>query len=126
MATVTVKGNIDNDSKKVFLKKVNEAFSNMDMNALSEYLHDDIDWHMAGAESMSGKQAMIDEITKMADYAVVEMNIANIIVEGNTGAVNGEVNIKTGQKFQFCDVYELTGEEMPKVKTINSYMVEIK
>jgi uncharacterized protein len=114
-----------NDTK-TFLREFNEYWVRADTPAILDTVTDDIHFSMVGGQSVSGKtdfKAFLDEM----DSGTPDMglNIANIIVEGERAAVDGEISMtdKDGRRrvYAFCDIYRL---EQGKVAELTAYVHE--
>jgi hypothetical protein len=55
-----------------------------------------------------------------------ELTINEIITHGKSAAVCGEVSVKDGRTFSFADFYLFSGAKADLIKSITSYVIEIK
>ncbi len=115
-----------NDTK-TFLREFNEYWVREDKPAIVETVTDDIRFSMAGGQAVSGKSDFRVFLENMGgDATDMDLDIANIILEGDRAAVNGEIAMtdKDGQRrvYAFCDIYRLEGG---KVAELTAYVQEI-
>lgn len=105
------------------LRQFNEAFAGNDVATVLSLVTDDIHWEMAGDITVTGKADMETALREAADGEPMQLTIHHIITHGRSAAVNGELRSPTGERFGFCDVYELNGLKDPKIKKLTSYVV---
>jgi hypothetical protein len=125
MVKITVGVDCGNAPKKLFLRDLNIAFVEGDIDAITETLSDDILWVIAGDRRVQGKDAFLQTFKEMMAAGTgetEELVIHKIITHGREAAVNGEVRIDDGRVFSFCDVYEFSGAKGERVKAMWSYM----
>lgn len=116
-----------NDTRK-FLREFNEYWVREDTRAIVDTVTDDIRFGMAGGPLVNGKAEFEAFLKKEMSGGATDMDleIANIIVDGDRAAVDGEISMtdKDGQRkmYAFCDIYRLQGG---KVAELIAYVVEI-
>lgn len=115
-----------NDTRQ-FLREFNEYWVQEDIRAILDTVTDDITFSMIGGKSVSGKTEFEAFLGEMPDgNSDTSLSIANIIVDSDHAAVNGEISMtdKEGQRktYGFCDVYRLEGG---KVAELTAYVHEI-
>ncbi|MEO6000719.1 MAG: nuclear transport factor 2 family protein [Chitinophagaceae bacterium] len=109
-------------------KKVSEEFSKGNFEFAFEHFADDISWNVVGASVTQGKEAVINNCTRMmTDMAHSTLNNTNYIVSENSIAIEGYCDFinenNTAGKVEYCDVYHFKDE---KLQQITSYCIEIK
>lgn len=111
-----------------FLEKINIAFATGDLEFFASHLTEDVKWKIVGETSIKGKAAFIDYIKTIEPYEISKMKIKHTITNSNTAAVDGKMKAETKdgdvKTFGFCDIYEFTGENNPKIKSITSYAIK--
>jgi hypothetical protein len=109
-----------------FLEEVNKAFARSDSDFVLDHVTDDIKWSVAGDFTVQGKEAFARELKKMESPDPFELSISNIITHGRSAAVDGTMKSPDGKTYAFCDVYQFSGLKNPRIKEMNSYVVEVK
>ncbi|MEX0662636.1 MAG: nuclear transport factor 2 family protein [Balneolaceae bacterium] len=109
-----------------FLEEFNKAFARSDTDFILQHVSDDISWTIYGDFSIQGKEAFAKELKKMESPEPFELIINNIITHGRSAAVDGTMTSPDGKVYAFCDLYKFSGLKNPKIKEMNSYVVEIK
>jgi predicted ester cyclase len=116
--------------KEKFIREFNHAFSIGDTDYLSANVTEDVVWNMVGDEILSGKTAFLNKIREMGENIDLEIEVQRIISHGIDVALEGTIafNFHKGkrQNFSFCDIYKFSGFKNPKIKNINSYIIETK
>ena len=115
-----------NDTR-TFLHEFNEYWVREDTQAILDTVTDDIRFGMAGGKKVSGKADFKAFLEGMGEGATdTALDIANIIVDGEGAAVNGEIAMtdKDGRRrvYAFCDIYRLEGG---KVAELTAYVLEV-
>jgi len=115
--------------KSKFLRKFNQAIASNDQDFIQKSINDDIIWIIAGQKIVKGKENFMNEIRAMKGEAGFELNIDNIITQGDSAAVDGTIRTKQYSKntlnYAFCDIYSLSGFKTPKIKKITSYLIQV-
>lgn len=113
-----------NSPRKELLKQVTAAFAVNDTDIIEENFADNVTWNIVGDKTIDGKAVVIDS---MQNNTTVELKITNIITHGKTGAVNGTLMNKDGERIAFCDVYTFSSAgKKAKIKRIMSYIINLK
>jgi ketosteroid isomerase-like protein len=110
-----------------FLREFNEYWVREDSQAILDAVTDDIRFGMVGGKAVSGKAEFEEFLSHMSGGGSdMSVSIANIIVDGDRAAVNGEISMtdKDGQRkiYGFCDVYRLEGS---KVAELTAYVLDV-
>jgi hypothetical protein len=126
MIEIIVKEDCGNSPKKLFLKELNIAFVKSDISFITDSISDDISWNLVGDTLIQGKNNVTDVLEKMKRNQATKLIINNIITHGKAGAVNGEISLDNGKIYDYCDVYEFRSAKGTNVKSIMSYVIEIK
>lgn len=125
MTKITINADCGDAPKQLLLRDLNIAFARADVEAILALMSDDIVWRMVGADAAEGKDAVRQALGAMKDVVASELIIDSIITRGSEGAVSGEIRIKGGGSYAFCDVVQFTSEAGEKIKTMTSYAIEI-
>ena len=94
------------------------------MQAVSNYLADDIQWKMVGYTTLSGKE----EVLKFAQSAVMDATFSNtsFVEAGDQFTVEGTCRpVANPEKIsaEYCDIYRFKGD---KVVELVSYYIELE
>lgn len=126
MPKIIVSADCGNSPKKLFLKECNVAFAEGDISFIIDNVSDDITWNIVGDKFIQGKNDFAEALKDMKNKAVVELTIHNIITHGKEGAVNGTLILENEEQYAYCDVYQFSGAKGANLKSIQSYVIEIK
>ncbi len=126
MTKIILQTDCGNSPKREFLKDLTIAFAKYDLKFISSSLSDDVQWTLIGDQKVEGKVAFLKSLKEMQDVKTAELQIQHISTHGKEGAINGEMILENGQKYAFCDVYEFTNTRGTMVKSIDSYVIELK
>ncbi|WP_157911704.1 nuclear transport factor 2 family protein [Alteribacter populi] len=114
---------------KEFFGKINEAFANGDIDFIVDNVTEDIQWIMVGMSAIHGKGEFIKAMEMMEPEKVIEYTTTNMIVHGNTAAIEGKMKMmdKSGvaKSYGFCDIYRLDKFTNGKVQEMTSYAIEL-
>lgn len=114
----------------IFLQKINKAFETGDLEFFTDHITEDIKWEIVGETRIKGKAAFIEYLKMMGTYEITQVKIKHIITNATTAAVDGTMKAETKdgvkKNFAFCDIYDFTGENDPKIKSITSFALEEK
>lgn len=112
-------------SGKEIIRKVNKGFMSGDVNAILEYVADDVTWEMPGVFFRRGKEEFGREAIN-ENWQPLVITHLNELEDGNMVAVEGTVETTkpTGEPFnlRFFDFYRL---EKGKIKEMRSYVIVI-
>lgn len=115
--------------KDKFLRRFNQAIASNDQEFIQKCISDEIIWVIAGQKIVKGKENFMNEIRSMNGEKGIEVNIDNMIIHGDSAAVDGTIRTtrKTGQilNYAFCDIYALSGFKNSKIKKITSYLIQV-
>lgn len=125
MAKIIVNADCGNAPKRELLKKINIAFVEGDTSFILDHVTDTIIWDMVGARKIEGKEQLASELDTMKSEAVKELLLCQILTHGKEGAARGTVQMQSGKKYSFADLYEFSGAKGNKIKSITSYIIEI-
>lgn len=126
MTTITVSEDCGNAPKKCLLRDFNVAFAETNVDFILDNVSDDVEWTIVGDQEIRGKSDFATVVEQMTDVDVVELTIDHIITHGATAAVNGTLQLASGQAHAFCDVYEFSRHgKNAKIQTMTSYVIEL-
>lgn len=117
-------------TKEEFFRKFNESFFKGDQQFISEHITDNVSWSIVGTEPVKGKQGILDAAFGMADFSNMEFRIDSVICSNGEAAVKGVSN-RTDEdgntrKFCYVDLYRLDKENAAKVRSIITFVIELK
>lgn len=114
-----------NAPKKEFLKKLNIALANHDVEFILENLTDDIVWNIIGDKVIQGKEQVVESLNQFYRN-LTEMTISSIITHGYDGATNGTLSFGNRNQHAFCSVYKFnSSRNHAQVKEITSYLIQL-
>ena len=125
MTKITVSPDCGNAPKKEFLKEINIAFAQGNLDFLTESVTDKIVWNIIGDKKIEGKEKFTEELEKMKTKKASELILDRILTHGKEGAISGIMKMQNGKKYAFSDFYEFSGAKGAKVKSITSYVIVI-
>lgn len=115
--------------KEEFLKEVNRAYAEGDMDFLLNHITDDLCWIIVGEKDIAGKSEFSEVIQQMQEMPSMEIEVDNIIINDRYGIVEGVVisRNRLGQKkhFGFCDIYGFQEGPQLMINSIKSYVIDI-
>jgi predicted ester cyclase len=83
------------------------AFGNGQVENIIKEVSPDIVWELVGEKMIAGLDAFRQELEEMKEHAAKELHIEHIITHGRTVACNGTIEMEGGERFAFCDIYNL-------------------
>lgn len=114
--------------KEEFIRDFNQAFSKNDLDFILNNMTEDVQWNFVGEKPMEGKEAVKEFMEPMKEMETLEMELIQIITNGQTAAASGRMKVKepSGEikNFGFADFYEFSGLKNPKISKMTSYVVE--
>ncbi len=127
MTKLTIHADCGNAPKKLLLRDLNIAFARGDVEAILDCLTEDVRWQIIGeADLRSGKEAVRATLESMKTVVTNELVIHSIVTHGVDGVVNGVMNFEQGGSLAFCDVYRFSSAAGKKIKSMMSYVVDLK
>lgn len=126
MVKITIKTDCGNAPKREFLKKFNSAFAKGDVEFLIASVSDEIVWDRVGDKQINGKEEFTAELQNMKSEKTTELILDQILSHGKEGAANGVLEMESGKVYAFADFYCFTSAKGEKIKSITSYLVELK
>lgn len=118
--------NCGNSPKNEMLKEFCIALFENDAQFISDHLDLGITWEIVGRKSIFGLKNFLAHLESSPKTRASSVTIERIISHGKEGAIEGRFNLETREAFQFSDFIEFTGAAGKKIKSITSYVIEIK
>lgn len=115
-----------NAPKKELIKEMTILFASYQVDQVKQFFADDIKWTLVGDKPIVGKEKFANALMNMSANKAKELTIHNIITHGKEAAINGEMKMQDGKTYGFSDFYEFTNAKASKVKSITSYVLELK
>lgn len=115
----------NNSPKNQQLLDLTIGFSDYNLEAIEEFLDENIQWTLLGESPIVGRDFFLEELNKHSENPAIQITIHHAITHGKSGAVNGEMVMKDGNRFAFADFYEFTSASAKKVAEIKSYIVAL-
>lgn len=126
MVKINSSPNCGNSPKMEFLKAFNIAFAKGNLDFVLEGVSDEIVWDIVGNTTITGKESFADELQNMKTNTVAELTLHQILSHGKEGAVNGLMKMQDGKQYAFSDFYQFSSAKGTMIKSMTSYIIEIK
>ncbi|TAA72704.1 nuclear transport factor 2-like protein [Planococcus salinarum] len=101
-----------------------------DQDFISEHVTENVSWSMVGTVPVKGKQGLLDAAFGIADFDAMDFQIETIICNNGEAAVKGISSRKNEEgktrKFCYVDLYRLDKENLEKVRSIVTFVIELK
>ncbi len=125
MAKITYPENCENSSKALFIRDMNIAFAENNIDKALEFFTEDVNWRMVGDAEVIGLENVKKIMKEMDGPDIKELNIENIITHGNKASANGFMKMSDGKIYEFCDVYIFNSHSKDaKIKKLTSFVIE--
>ncbi len=112
--------------KEQFLRDLNQAFANNDMDYVTRFVTDNIQWTMVGEDTIRGKTNLVKALKEMRDDDILfALQIDNIIIHQNKAVVEGSMISRGGETYAFCDIYTFANNEKLIIKGMTSYVITV-
>ncbi|MFO7824885.1 MAG: nuclear transport factor 2 family protein [Cyclobacterium sp.] len=111
--------------QKAFLKKLNQAFANSEVEFILDAVSDKIEWSIVGDKIIRGKEQFAKSLQEMASPQPMKLEIRHIVTHGKEAVVEGSMITPEGKNYSFCDIYTFNSSKDAKIKTMKSYVFEI-
>ena len=107
-------------------KALAKAFSKGHFDFAYNHLTDDIEWHIIGDKTVTGKESVIDHCNKMlVEIASSTLNNTHIVAENDCVVIEGHCKYTNADdkdaEVAYCDVYRF---ENGHIKAITSYCID--
>ena len=105
------------------LRDFNIALAEADVDALLEWVDEDVTWTLVGNRPVEGKRDFAKALAG-SGVEVARLKIFSIITHGPSAAVEGELEMENGYRMAFCDIYSFTSAgSKAKISAITAYVV---
>ncbi len=121
---INIKTACGNAPKRIFLKDFNIAYAKGDTDHLAQCLTEDIIWTIHGDQKLEGKAVVMAHLESMKDYKISALILDKVVTHGREGAVNGSLEMASGEVYHFADFYEFKGAKGDRIKDIVSYVIK--
>ncbi len=115
----------NNSPKNQHLLDLTISFAAKHFEAIEEFLDENIQWTIMGEYPIVGLENIQELLMLNSENPVTIIQIHHAITHGKSGAVNGEISLRDGNRFAFADFYEFTSASAKKVAEIESYIVAL-
>ncbi|OOG78294.1 nuclear transport factor 2 family protein [Algoriphagus sp. A40] len=115
-----------NSTKKKHLADLTAFFASYAIPEAMEFLTEDVIWTLVGDKPIQGKENFAAALREMSDIKATELTIHQLITHGKEAAVSGEMVMEDGKIYGFSDFYSFTSPGAKKVKSIRSYVIQLK
>uniref|UniRef100_UPI00404A9EDF nuclear transport factor 2 family protein n=1 Tax=Fulvivirga sp. TaxID=1931237 RepID=UPI00404A9EDF len=126
MPIINVKTDCGNAPKREFLKDFRIAMAKGNQDFLLNSVTDDIVWNVVGWKLTEGKDSYSKELKKMLSNDTKGLTIHQILSHGKEGAINGTIETETGDVIEFSEFYVFQGAKGDKIKSIITYLIQVK
>ena len=114
------------EKNREIVQKVNEAFSNNDMEAFITCCAEDVKWHM-NTTTATGKDGIRKALEKVPFDLPPEITVKQVIADEGGAACTGTVKVQNTKgniaHALFCDVYKI---EAGRINELSSYIIDLK
>ena len=125
MAILEMHADCGNAPKKNFIRDVNLAFVEENVDYLLEHTAEDIVWTMTGTQPITGKAAFRAELERMHGNPVTKLTLDTILTHGREAAARGRLEFADGSTYAFADFYLFTGAKGDRIRAITTYLVKL-
>ncbi len=115
--------NCGNAPKNLFVEELAVAISTQDLEGVSSSISDQVQWRVVGRFTVRGRQAFIKALPEICPRKAKALQIHRVVSHGRAGAVNGELELNSGEVVEFCHVFEFTNTKGTAVGQVTSYMI---
>jgi hypothetical protein len=126
MTKVIVSEGCGNSPKNTFVEKLVIAIAKGDSKFMFASITEDIRWNFVGGRLIEGRENFVEAFEQMKKNKALELSIDHIATHGKSGAADGKIKMESGKTFGFCDVFEFNGVKAQGIRSITSYVIEIK
>ena len=123
MAKINIQPDCGNAPRKLYLKDLNVAIANGDIEFLTKNIHDSITWELVGHAKVTGKENYFKAIIEHKLWKVKELTIDTIITHGPDASVSGQVIAADHSSFSFCDIYRFKGAGGTTINSIKTFLI---
>lgn len=114
-------------TKERFLRDMNKAFANNDVDYLAKCVTDDIQWNIIGEDTIWGKTSFRKALKEMGDEEnLFDLQIDDIIIHQNKAVVEGSMISRGGKTYAFCDIYTFVNSDKPIIQEMSSYVITMR
>lgn len=113
-----------NSPKNLFVQNLTIALAVGDVNQTLSSVSDDIRYEVIGKRLVQGKDDLAGMLEELHIDPPSQLEIQHVLTHGKAGAVDGELRMKNGDSFRFCNLYEFTGAKGTVVRKILSYVLK--
>lgn len=125
MAKINIQPDCGNSPRKLFLKDLNVALANGDIEFITKNIQDDITWEIVGHLRLNGKENYLKAIKGHKLWKVKELTIDTIITHGPDASVSGQIIAADNSTFAFCDIYRFKGAGGTIINSIKTFLVSL-
>lgn len=110
-------------NREQFLRDLNKAFANNDVEYVTKCVTDNIRWTIVGEDTIKGKANFAKALREMGDDNLFNLQIDAIITHQNKAVVEGAITSREGKIYAFCDIYTFASSENPIIEEMTSYVI---
>lgn len=115
------------DEYREIVEKVNDAFSEGNIEAFLELCTDDIRWTIVSDQTVTGKDAIREFMKGTGDTEAPTFTADKIIAENDSAVCYGQMTMKEKEGcagiYEYCDIY---GFKDKKISELRTFMVKLK
>ena len=109
---------------KEFIRDLNVAFADGDIDFIKEHVSDEIVWEVVGSWKAEGKEAFVQKLKDVKDSRVQKLYLDCIISYDDRASSNGIIYMENGRQYSFADVFRFRDTVSNELSSITSYMIE--
>jgi hypothetical protein len=110
--------------RKEFIRDLNVAFAEGDIDFIKKHADENIIWEFVGSWTIEGKAKFLEELENLKNSGVQKLYLDCIITYEDRASCNGIIFMENGNQYSFADVFRFTGDEGDQLLRITSYMIE--
>jgi len=120
---INIKPDCGNSPKMAFIKKLNIAYAEADVETIMSMVTEDIVLDIVGDHEVVGYANFREIMETIKDHPTKEFTVESIITHGREGAAIGSLKLKDGRSLSYADHYIFSNAKAEKIKSIKSFVI---
>ncbi len=109
--------------RKEFIRDLNVAFAEGDVDFIKQHVSEDIRWEFVGSWVKNGKDEFFEELERVKNSSVQKLYLDCIIAYEDRASCNGIIYMENGNQYSFANVFRFRSADSNRVSGITSYMI---
>ena len=126
MAKIKIQPDCGNAPRKLFLKELNVALANGDLDFFENNIPDNINWEVVGQLNVTGKEKYLKTAIEYILWKPKELIIDTIITHGPDASVSGQFIATDNSQYSFCEIFRFKGAGGTTINSIKSFLIKQK